>query len=102
MNITYELEQYVSRLTFDLLDDNNPPDVKREEIIDDLLNILLAERTTEEVDKYFYVFDGDEWAKEVHKRAKKISDKSNRMLAVRLNFFWVVVLVLTVTVMLSS
>jgi len=102
MNITYELEQYVSRLTFDLLDDNNPPHVKREEIIDDLLNILLAERTTAEIDEYFYVFDGDEWAKEVHKRAKKIADKSNRMLAIRLNFFWVVVQVLTITVLLSS
>jgi len=102
MNITYELEQYVSRLTFDNLDDGKPRQVSREDIIDDLLNILLAEHTSDEVDEFFYVFDGDEWAKEVHKRAKKISDKSNRMLAIRLNFFWVVVLVLTVTVLLSS
>jgi hypothetical protein len=98
MSVMHDLEQYVGKLTFENLDPSMPHLLPREEVIDSLLDILVQ---NPEVDEFFYEFDGDEWAKEIYKKAKKISDKTIRKAAVRIHISWAIAMAFVVSILLA-
>lgn len=98
MGVVHQLELYVSELTFENLDPSQPHLIPREDVIDSLLDILIR---NPEIDEFEFIFDGDEWAKTIHRQAKKIADKSNRIITRRLNIAWALILTIVVSVLLA-
>lgn len=97
MAITYDLEQYLSKLTFEGLDPSMPDLIRRDDVIDSLLDILVE---NPDVDEFFYVFDGDEWAKTVHNKAKKIAEKTIKRKMRKHNLMWSILVALLVFILI--
>jgi len=97
MAVTYDLEQYLSQLTFEGLDPSMPELIRRDDVINSLLDILVE---NPETDEFFYVFDGDEWAKSVHSKAKAIAEKTIKRKMRKHNLMWSILVALVVFILI--